>query len=190
MQGGPGRRQGVIGLIAFAGCSVAAAAQTAAPTGGDGKPADAPAPPQITRSETTKSDNWLLTCVEFASGSRKRACTARLQINQKDSTNTVFIWEIGSTAERKVLSVMQFPSGVLIEPGLELQVGKSPARKFGYTSCEPSRCVVSFAVDERLMKDIAATPKVDAVVKAVNGSTITFQIETAGLDKVYPQIVK
>ena len=168
-------------LFAFAGAA-SAQAPASAPT--------PPAVPQITKTETTKVDNWLLTCVEFANPANKRACSVKSQIVQEKTNNVVFIWEIGPNSERKIISLIQVPTGVLIEPGIELHVGKAAPRKFGYTSCEPNRCTSVFPVDEKLVKEIAANPKVEAVIKAVNGSTLTFQIDAAGIDKAYALLSK
>jgi invasion protein IalB len=173
-----------IGLasIALLGLSGAVGAQTAPPA--------QPAAPQITKTETSKVDNWLLTCVEFANPATKRACSAKSQIVQEKTNNVVFIWEIGPNNERKIISVMQVPTGVMIEAGLELRIGKAAPRKLAYTSCEPNRCSIVFPVDEKLVKEMAVSPKVEAVIKVVNGSILTFQIDATGIDKAYALLAK
>jgi invasion protein IalB len=145
-------------------------------------------PPQVAKTETSQVGNWLLTCVDYANGSAKRSCVAKLQILQ-DKTNVVaFVWEIGVTNDRKFVSVMHVPTGIMIEPGVELRVGKAAPRKIAYNACAQAECTSQFPIDEKLIKDIAANPKIEAAILAVNGSTLTFQIDPTGIDKAFAQM--
>jgi invasion protein IalB len=167
---------GVCSLFTLAGASVA---QT--------QPAPA-AQPQITKTETIPLGNWLLTCVDYANSAIKRACTAKLQIVQEKTNSPAFIWEIGLTGDRKIASVIHVPTGVIIDHGVELHVGKAAPRKIAFTACMSGECTAQFAVDEKFIKEVAANPTVEANILAVNGATPVFQINPAGIDKAFAQL--
>lgn len=143
---------------------------------------------QVTKSETTSVGNWLLTCNDYINASVKRACTAKLQIVSGDGKGVAFVWEIGLANDKKIISIMHFPTGVLIEPGVELRVGKGQARKIAFTACAPAECTVQFPADSTFIKDVAANQSIEAVIHAVNGATPTFTINPAGIDKAFAQI--
>jgi invasion protein IalB len=144
--------------------------------------------PQIAKTETSRIGTWLLTCVDFTGGDPKRACTAKLQIFQKNSQAVAFIWEIGVTHERKFVSVMHVPTGILIEPGLELQIGKNAPRKLNFYACAANECTSQFVIDHKLIKEIAANKSIEATIAAVNGATLNFTINPDGIDKAFQQM--
>lgn len=148
-----------------------------------------PAPtPQVTKSETVPVGNWLLMCNDYANATVKRACTAKLQIVDGKTNAVAFIWEIGLTNDKKVTSIMHFPTGVMIAPGVQLRIGKATPHKLAFTSCAPSECTAQFPADPAFIKEVAANQSIEAVILAINGSTPTFTINPAGIDKVYAQI--
>jgi invasion protein IalB len=150
-----------------------------------------PAPaaqPQITKTETVPVGNWLLTCVDYANSPLKHACTAKLQITQEKTNTPAFIWEIGVTNSGKMAAVMHLPTGVMIDHGVELRIGKAAPRKIPFTACLPGECTAQFPVDEKFIKEIAANPTIEANILSVNGSTPVFTINPAGIDKAYAQM--
>lgn len=152
--------------------------------------ATAPKAPEVTKTEQSRIDNWILSCADFADPARKKLCSAKYQIIQKDSNNVLFVWELGFNQERKMLSVVQTPTGVLIGPGVEFKIGSGASRKAVFESCEPSRCIAVLPIDEKLIKDVSASPRFDVVLTAVNGAKVTFQIEANGVDKVYSSLTR
>jgi invasion protein IalB len=150
-------------------------------------PATKPAP-QVTKSETVPVGNWLVMCNDYVNAVVKRACTAKLEIHDEKNNSVVFVWEIGLSTDKKIMSIMHFPTGVLIEHGVELRIGKAAPRKIPFAACAPTECSVQFPADPSFIRDVAANPSIEAVILAVNGSTPTFTINTAGIDKAYAQI--
>jgi invasion protein IalB len=143
---------------------------------------------QVTKSETTPVGNWLVTCNDYINAPVKRACTAKLQIFQDKSNAVAFLWEIGLTNDKKVVSIMHFPTGVLIGPGVELRIGKAAPRKFPFTACAPAECTAQFPADPAFIKDVAANTSIEAVTQAINGASLTFTINPAGIDKAFGMI--
>jgi invasion protein IalB len=146
------------------------------------------APPQIAKTEASQVGNWLLTCVTFTNAATKRACTAKLQILQERTNAVAFVWEIGVTNDRKFMSIMHVPTGILIEPGVELRIGKAAARKIGFNACAQTECTSQFPIDEKQIKEIAANANIEASIVAINGASLTYQINPAGIDKAFGQI--
>jgi invasion protein IalB len=160
-------------------------AQAAPPSGQSQQAQPAPAAPKIpTRTEILTFDGWVVTCNEFES-QKNRVCSALLQILQQNNGQVVFSWTVAHDSNKQVVAVMQTPTGVLIGPGVELRVGKSPARKIPFTSCETGRCVASMTMDANLLRDLTTSSTAEAVIQGSQGNTVQFNIQMKGFDKAY-----
>jgi invasion protein IalB len=74
---------------------------------------------------------------------------------------------------------------VAIPPGVELRIGKSPARKVPFASCDNGRCIATMIMDANLLREMAATPTAEAVIQGSQGNTVQFNIQMKGFDKAY-----
>jgi len=162
---------------------------TVGPTVPAGQPpagAQVPTPPQIpTRTEILNFENWAVTCNEFADGPRSRRCSALLQILQQNTNQTVFAWTVALDERKQVVAVMQTPTGVAIPPGVELRVGKFPAQKVPFASCEAGRCVATMTLDANLLREMTTSPTAEAVIQGSQGNTVQFNIQMKGFDRAY-----
>jgi invasion protein IalB len=144
-----------------------------------------PAPKIPIRTEISRFDGWIVTCNEFEGGSKTRGCSAQLQILQEKTNQPVFSWTIGLDDKKQLISVLQTPTGVAIAPGVELRVGKIPARKIPFATCETTRCIATTIVDAALLREMTTSPTAQAVIQGSQGNTVDFNIRMKGFDKAY-----
>jgi invasion protein IalB len=137
------------------------------------------------RTEISRFDGWIVTCNEFEGGSKTRGCSAQLQILQEKTNQPVFSWTVGLDDKKQLVSVLQTPTGVAIAPGVELRIGKIPARKIPFATCETTRCVAMTIVDAALLREMTTSPTAQAVVQGAQGNTVDFNIQMKGFDKAY-----
>jgi invasion protein IalB len=162
-----------------------AAAPAPAPAGAPAATPAAPPPPKLpARTEILNFDSWVVTCNEFTEP-KSRTCSALLQIFQQNTKQVVFSWTVGLDNAKQVVTVLQTPTGVALPPGVELRLGKSPARKVPFASCDTGRCVATLIMDGTLLRDMAATPTAEAVIQGSQGNTVQFNIQMKGFDKAY-----
>lgn len=159
-------------------------AQPARPSPAQAQPAAPaqPAQPQPQRTEILPFDNWTLTCQDFAEGPNRRVCTATLRV-QNQSNQVLFAWTVGLNAEKKLVSVFQVPSGVLLEPGIQLKLAGGAQRKIPFVACEPGRCEATTAMDERLIREVSASETVEATVQGTTGQGVQFKFPVKGFDR-------
>jgi invasion protein IalB len=166
--------------------AASAAAETPA-----GAPAQQAPQPQIpTRTEILNFDGWVVTCNEFAEGARKRICQAVLQIVQQNTNQVVFSWTVGIDNNKQLVTVMQTPTGVAIPPGVELRIGRSPARKIPFASCDTGRCIATLIMDSTLVRDMSTTPTAEAVIQGLQGNNVQFNIQMKGFDRAYAVLTR
>jgi invasion protein IalB len=132
------------------------------------------------RTETQTFDQWTVTCRE-ATGQPK-VCSAALRVVQPNQ-QLVILWEIGKGKDGVIRSAMQTPTGVLVQKGVDLQVGTETVGKLDYASCVPQNCEASGALDDALAQKLASAGEVTVTVHAKDGRDIHFKFPVKGIDK-------
>jgi invasion protein IalB len=132
------------------------------------------------RTESLSFDQWRVTCREVSG--QPKACSALLRVVQPNQ-QVVLLWEIGKGKDGAVHSVMQTPTGVLVQRGVDLQVGEETVGKLDYVSCVPQNCEASGKLDDGLADKLAKAGEVTVTVHAKDGRDIHFKFPVKGIDK-------
>jgi invasion protein IalB len=167
-----------------------AAPAAQAPAGTAQPQAEAAAPPEPTRREILRFENWIVTCDEFAEGPRTRSCTAVTQRLNPQNKQLVFQWMVGMDKDKQLVTVMQTATGVSIPPGVELRLGKSAPHKIPYVSCEPGGCVAKSNIDANLLRDLTGSPTAEVVIQGSQGNTVQIPVEMKGFDRAYAVLAR
>lgn len=150
------------------------------------------APAAAPKIEISSFDGWTLTCQSATGASTKRACSALLRIFQTDPNTKVarpvFGWVLG-VKDGRTVGVFQVPTGVLIQPGVQLQIGKE-SRTLGYSQCVPTGCEAVIELDDAFIRAASAVPTVDARIIAIDGKGLKFSINMKSFDKVIAELRK
>lgn len=155
------------------------------------EPAPAPAPPSAPqRIETINYGSWTVTCRDTVDKASKKVCSGALQVVQDKTRQVLLAWIIGRDNQGTLRTVIQTPTGVQIPKGLELTLGKAATRTMPYTACEPQRCEASAAFDDGMIKDAIASAEAKAMITAIDGRAITFNLQIKGIDQVFAAIGK
>jgi invasion protein IalB len=141
-----------------------------------------PPPTASTRTEILTYDNWTVTCRDPSDPKDKRICSAQLDIVQEaNNTRRVMLsWIIGLSKDGALTTVLHFPTGVSIAPGIELKFGEKAPRKIPITTCEPAYCEATAPMDDGFVKDALPIVQAEAVVQASDGRQVNFAINMKG----------
>ena len=145
-------------------------------------------PPTAQRTEFVKFDNWTVTCMDFSEGPKKRTCAAQLLVQKSDTNQTLLAWTVSINDKKQFVTLLQIPTGVLILPGIELQLNGVSKRTIPYESCEAGRCSAAIVMDASMMRDVTAAAKAKIVIHTVNGQSLQFDIPIKGFDKASAQV--
>jgi invasion protein IalB len=158
------------------------------------QPAPAPAqnqpPPQPQRTEILRFENWTVTCLYYAEGPKKHACSARLQVQvqQSGSTQTLLAWTIHPNESNQFVTDLQTPTGVSIAPGVQIEFDKKAKRTLPFDSCETGHCTALSTMDSTFIHELSTAQAAEIVIHAQNGQNIQFNIPIKGFDKAYAQL--
>ena len=139
------------------------------------------------RVETTILGRWVVTCQDNAKASTKHNCGASLRIVDNNQ-QVVILWEIGRSADGALRASMQTPTGVLVQKGVDLKIGDTQVGKFNYAACVPQNCEANGALDEALVKKMAAASEMMVTIHARDGRDVHFKFPVNGIDKAIAAI--
>ena len=148
------------------------------------------APATPVRTETINYGSWTVTCREAIDKSSKRTCSGVLQMIDQQRRQVLLTWIIARDPQGLLRTVIQAPTGVLVQKGIELKLGKSPMRTVPYLACEPQRCEATMTMDDAMVKDSMASQEAIATIFATDGRGINFTLPITGVDKVFASIGK
>lgn len=147
--------------------------------------------PKIVRTETISYDNWTVSCAYTDQRGAKPNCSALLRIAEKinDVPRVLFTWIIANP-NAKPVSVLSMPTGVLIEPGVEVKIGDGAARKYGYTLCAPDHCETVIPMDTSILMAMKRAPTTEATIVGLKGQSVKFTVNMKGFDQALAAVMK
>jgi invasion protein IalB len=101
----------------------------------------------------------------------------------------VFSWVLGRQ-DGKLESVFSVPSGVLIQPGVEVKIGEKETRKLVYSLCQPDHCESVLPPDDLMVKSLSAASATEVTIYAVNGSSAKFTVNMKGFTQALADLGK
>lgn len=132
------RRAGLLGLLAAA---LWPAAQSAVQEGQNFK-------------------DWKVQCDVVDTQSGEKRCHLFQNITLKDSGEIVMQIAIGYLPnDNNALALITLPLGIALEPGINVEIDKRPAKKAAFKRCEQAGCIVGFVVDKNLLAKFLAGSK-------------------------------
>ena len=134
------------------------------------------------RTETTVYDRWTVTCHEVVGTDSKKTCSAALRITNNEQ-KLVILLEIARAKDGKIHAIMQTPTGVMVQKGVDLVIGDAPVGKLDYAACVPENCEATGALEEPSMKKIEAASTMVITIHAKDGRDVHFKFPLAGIDK-------
>lgn len=155
-------------------------------------PAQQPDPAASSKVEISSFEGWNLTCRVPEKAGMPRACSGQLRIFQTDpgtqQSRAIFGWVVGMR-DKKPVGVFQLPTGVLIQPGVSLQIGKD-TRTIPYSQCAPMGCEAVVPMDDAFNKAVSAVQSIDATIVALDGKALKFTINTKGFPRLLGELQK
>ena len=90
----------------------------------------------------------------------------------------------------KLASVFSVPSGVLIQPGVEVKIGDKETRKLVYSLCQPDHCESVLPLDDAMVKGLSAAPTTEVTIYLVNGTSAKFTVNMKGFSQALVDLGK
>lgn len=134
------------------------------------------------RTETTTFEQWTVICRQVADGKQPKTCAAALRVVQPNQ-QLILLWEVTRGSDGAMRSVLQTPTGVFVQKGVDIKVGDAVVGKLEYVACVPQNCEAAGALDAALLKKLAAAGEVTVTIHARDGRDVNFKFPVKGIDK-------
>lgn len=95
----------------------------------------------------------------------------------------VAIQEVAGEARKKLLTAV--PTGVLIQPGLRIQIDDSKPVQGKYSICAPNACYAELAIDDNFVNAMKQGGEMRVAPYNQQGKEIVFKMTLIGFTKVY-----
>jgi len=155
-------------------------------------PAPAAQPkPKVVRTESLSYDNWTVNCAYTDRPGDKPRCSAILRIAEKVNNvpRIIFTWIMGEQ-KSKLVSVLSMPTGVLIEPGVEVKIGAGAAKKYSYSLCAPDHCEAIIPMDAAIASEMKRAQTTEATVVGLRGQSVKFTVNMKGFGQALAAVAK
>ncbi len=117
--------------------------------------------------------------------SKKEICLIgqQLQTNTGQFLASVAVREI--TGESRKLLIISVPPGMLILPGMRVQVDKSKHKEAKYTICFPNACYAELVVDKGFIGQLKKGNQLQLTTLNQQAKPVPFKLSLAGFTKTY-----
>ncbi|MDI4664280.1 invasion associated locus B family protein [Xanthobacter autotrophicus] len=157
------------------------------------QPAAPAAPAGPVKTETTRFDNWILTCQELppAAGAKiaKKTCWATMRVSDNKTNRVVMVIKLGRDAKEVPTIAVTTPTGVLVREGVDIAIGQN-VRRLAFQTCGQAECEASIAYDQAFANDLAAAKEATVSFHLADGRQVNVKLALAGIDKVLAGLKK
>jgi len=113
----------------------------------------------------------------------KNQCLVTQELRDGNTKQLVAAASIRTTKGEKTLLIMSVPIGVLLPPGLRLQIDDAKPVAVAYTICFPSSCVARMELDDATLGKLKAGNKMVVSVLDAEQKAVGFPLTLAGFTK-------
>lgn len=127
---------------------------------------------------------WVKVCNQEPK-SKKDICltTQEIRADTGQFLASVAIREIGVNEKRSL--IIAVPPGMLIQPGLRLQVDKNKQREIKYGICFPNACYAELNIDESVVAEMKRGNELILTTLNQQAKAINFQLTLSGFTASY-----
>lgn len=127
---------------------------------------------------------WLKVC-SLDSQVKKNVCIVKqdLLTNTGQFLASLQLREVEGDPKKRLIAAV--PSGMLIQPGLQVQIDKNKAKKFKYGICFPNACFAELAIDNAFIAAMKKGGQLTLTTLSQQGKPRPFPFTLIGFTAVY-----
>lgn len=127
---------------------------------------------------------WVKICTQDQN-TQKELCliTQELRTNQGQFLASLAIREVPGEARKSML--ISVPVGMVIKPGVNLQIDGSQPEKVDYTICFPNACYAERVIDEAFINRMKRGGKIQMITYNQAGKQVRFDMTLIGFTATY-----
>lgn len=145
---------------------------------------------QATLPEGT--DAWKIRCnsEEANKAEQKRGkCEVFQQLLVQETKKRFAEFAIGfPEGQNEARGIMILPLGVLLEPGVEMQIDDQQSFKFKIRYCEPGGCAAFLSLNDQVLNMMRNGKVAKITLQSAQGKSLTFEMSLKGFGDMFKQV--
>jgi invasion protein IalB len=121
--------------------------------------------------------SWTVSC--GPNTGKPTNCSAQLQLMEAKKKLPLLTWAVGFGERGTPLMEVITPSGVLISPGVKMEIGKVKSQS-PYVSCVPLGCASRFIVDKSVVTAMRSAKEAKFIIVTLNKQIGNISVKPAG----------
>jgi invasion protein IalB len=121
--------------------------------------------------------SWTVTC--GPNTGKPTNCSAQLQLIEAKKKLPLLTWAVGFGEKGTPLMEVVTPTGVLISPGVKMEIGKAKSQS-PYVSCVPLGCSSRFIADKSVVTAMRSAKEAKFVIVTLNKQIANVTVKPVG----------
>lgn len=134
----------------------------------------------IPQADAGSTDPWKIRCSseEAQKAEQKRGkCEIFQQLIVQESKQRFAEFAIGfPEGQKEARGIMILPLGVLLEPGIEMQIDDQQSFKFKIRYCEPGGCAAFLSLNDSVLNMLQTGKVAKVTLQTAQGKTLSFEM--------------
>ena len=133
---------------------------------------------------TEESTAWIKLCTTDEQ-TQKEQCLVTQELRDGDSGQLLASASLRMGEGEQTLLIFTVPIGVLLPPGIRLQIDNAEAQTVPYTICFPNACIVRLEVDDNFVAGLKRGSQMTVSVMNAERKAIGFPLTLIGFTKAF-----
>jgi invasion protein IalB len=96
----------------------------------------------------------------------------------------VMVWLVGATQSGGLAMTIQTPTGVVLEPGMDIVFDSNGPHHMAFGACGPAACRANLVLDGAIMDEMRKAAKASASFTLQSGRKVTYTVAAQSTDKM------
>lgn len=143
-------------------------------------------------SKEQNEEPWIVRCndqEDVKLDNKRGKCEIFQRLSLKDTGQRVVELAIGFPDDKDAArGIFILPLGILLQPGVTMQIDDNPPLKFAVRYCVPNGCIAYVNMNDAVLDMLKKGDKANVVVKQSDGEDITLPIILKGIAKALDEV--
>jgi invasion protein IalB len=175
---------GAIAAAAFGMAASVAMAQDAAPADPAAPAAPAPAAPAAPAADAQPAATWVKLCGKDPKAT-KEICFVQRELRTDAGQFLASAGIRGVEGEARKILLVQTPVGMLLQPGMRVQIDKGKQDAAKYTICFPNACFAELPVDDAFVASMKKGNELILTTLNQQAKGVNFKLSLSGFTAAY-----
>jgi invasion protein IalB len=143
-----------------------------------------PAAPAGETAQTAPIGSWVKLC-NTEEGTEVEICVISQELRDSNTAQLIASVTVREIPDQPAVLIIAVPTGVLLPPGMRVQIDQAEAKPAEYAICFPNACIARMEIDEEFIHAMKAGGQLGIAVMGGDRQQVGFPVSLVGFTKAY-----